>query len=59
MAIARVWTDADLSAWQRFQLWVETDAALLGMDLGTYYGVCAVVGLIQGYGFGRCIVAAL
>lgn len=59
MPAAKVWTAADLSMWQRFQLWVETDAALLGMDLGTYYGLCALVGLVQGYGLGRCIVAAL
>lgn len=59
MAAARVLTDADLSAWQRFQLWAESDAAQLGMDLWTYYGLCAAVGLIQGYGIGRCIVSVL
>lgn len=37
-----------LTLWQRFRLWVEDDATQLGMDLASYYGLCAVVGLTQG-----------
>ena len=39
--------ECDLSTWQRFQLWVEDDAAQLGMELTTYYGLCCLVGLLQ------------
>lgn len=59
MPATKVWTDADLSEWQRFRLWVEMDATQLGMDLGTYYGLCALVGLVQGFAIGHCIRSVL
>lgn len=45
----------DLSLWQSFQLWVELDATQLGMDVATYYGLCAVCGAVQAVTFYRCI----
>ena len=51
----RVLRECDLSAWQNFQLWVESDAAQLGMELTTYYAWCCLVGLVQSLSFYRCL----
>ena len=43
-----------LSAWDSFSLWVEDDAVQLGMDLGTYFGLCALNGVLNALVWTRC-----
>lgn len=45
----------EIPLYMRLLLWVEDDATQLGMDVVTYYGICCVVGLIQGLAIGRLI----
>ena len=44
-----------LSWWDWFTLWVEQDAAQLGIELTTYYMICSLVGAVQGLTFARCL----
>jgi hypothetical protein len=44
-----------LTLWQRFQLWAEDGATQLGMDLATYYAICALNGAYSGWVISSCL----
>lgn len=48
-----------LTRWEEFQVWLELERTQLGMDLVTYYGLCSVCGLVQGYSLGQVIISLL
>lgn len=49
----------DLTWWDWFQIWVETDATQLGLEVTTYYFICSLVGAVQGMAFWRFIFCVL
>jgi hypothetical protein len=51
-----------LTVLEEFRIWLEDADTALKADLVTYYGICSVVGLVQGSWIGNtisCYMAAM
>lgn len=46
---------AHLSWWQWFLLWADEDSTQLGMELTTYYMLCALMGSLQALAYARAL----